>query len=64
MFNIGDQIRTIDNDFITECNADTVDDLPGAEDIALYRMALGSTCLIVGTGEVYALDSEGTWVQL
>lgn len=45
----------------TTVYCDTVDDLPGIDDIANYRLAMGCKAIIIENGDKYNLNSSGVW---
>jgi hypothetical protein len=44
-----------------ELQADTESDLNGLTKVGNYAIAFGSLCNVVGTGDIWALNSNGEW---
>ena len=40
---------------------DTEEELPAVDDISGIILSQGSACYVIGTGNAYVLNSEGTW---
>ena len=40
---------------------DTEDELPAVDDFDNMILSQGSSCYVIGTGNFYVLNSEGTW---
>ena len=48
---------------VLELIADAESDLTGLETIEGFDIDFGSLCLIVATGDIWAVDSSGTWTN-
>lgn len=48
--------------YVTELVADTAADVPNLP--VQPEVATGSTCFIIATGDVYMLNSVGSWIKL
>lgn len=43
--------------------ADSVDDLPGKNDLDKYILDIGSAAWIISEGKMYAMDGSGNWIR-
>ena len=56
------EITSGENVTLCDIIADTSSDLPGADDIALYKIAFGSFAYVIDEAKFYCLDSTGAWL--
>lgn len=46
-----------------ELDVDTADELPEVDFLSGHRLYMGSIAWVIATGEFYAMQSDGTWVN-
>lgn len=57
----GKLIPETDTTAYMELQADTETDLDTLEEVGGYTIAFGSLCNVIGTGDIWALNSDGEW---